>query len=94
MEGQALGPGCPSVADLTFSSISQDKVSTTQEDGKIIIGSSAGSSSFKKLAGQGIRLDVVETRMVGETKVKTGEEQRPSCLAGVQSLGCSDVFQF
>lgn len=48
---------------------------------------------LQKLAGQGVRLDVAETRMVGETKVKTGEEHGPSCLAGVQSLGCLDVFQ-
>ncbi len=46
-----------------------------------------------ELAGQGIGLGILGPRAVGEGEVEPIEEQGPPGLAGVQSLGRTDVLQ-
>ena len=44
LDGQELGPGCPSVAALTLSSMSQVNVATRQDVGRMDSGFSSESS--------------------------------------------------
>lgn len=49
--------------------------------------------STLKTAEQSIKLDVMATKTIGEGEVEPGEEDEPSGLPGVESLGCVDVLQ-
>lgn len=40
-----------------------------------------------ELAGEGVWLGITGTWLIGEEKVKSGEEQRPTELSGVQPFG-------
>lgn len=46
-----------------------------------------------ELTGQGIRLDIVGPRTVGEGKVKPGKEEGLAGLAGIEPLGRANVFE-
>ena len=52
-----------------------------------------GGSSGVIAARQGIRLDVLGPRPVGEGKVEPGKQQVPSRLPGVEALGGVELLQ-
>ena len=41
-----------------------------------------------EVSGEGIQLNILRTRAIGEVEVEPGEEERSSCLSGIKSLGC------
>lgn len=65
---------------------------TTQDSGQDV-GGGPGGRVWNKQVRQGIRLNVLRTRTIGQREVKSIKEEGPSGLSGIETFSWLDVFQ-